>query len=228
MKRAAFLSLLLAGPVLGEAGATLSPDDPRIGVVTFTPGETYDLYIVAGAEHTVLLGADERIQTVLLGDLSAYTVTVSSRADSFSLRQIRPSTNSTLTVRTDKRSYEFMALPAFGGAAPYIVRFIYSELPTSIPAAQTPAFSSQATYRVTGDRDLRPISVRDDEKRTYVLWAPPQAIPAVFAVDRAGNEEIVNGYMRGAEFTIDRVYEKLIFRIDKASATAQRIRMKAR
>ena len=230
MKRAAMLFLLLAGPASAETGVALSPDDPRIGSVSYASGEAYDLQTVAETEHTVLLAADERIQTVMLGDPSTYSLTVSPRADSFSLRQLRASAISPLTIRTDKRLYQFMVSPAFGTSAPYLVRFTYSE-PVGLPAAQTPAFpapSSQTTYKINGNRDLHPLSIRDDGTRMYIQWAPSQALPAVFAVEGAGNEEIVNGYMRGAEFTVDRIYEKLIFRIDKASATAQRVRAKAR
>ena len=47
-------------------------------------------------------------------------------------------------------------------------------------------------------------------------------MPAVFGIGPTGQEEVVNGHMRGSLFTIDRVYGELVFRIDKARAEAHR------
>ena len=79
-------------------------------------------------------------------------------------------------------------------------------------------------YEVSGSREVRPISIRDDGLRTYLIWSPSQSLPSVFAVDRKGREEVINGYMRGDEFTLDRVYDRIVFRMDTAIATARRRR----
>lgn len=91
---------------------------------------------------------------------------------------------------------------------------------------QTPPSPGRVRYKVAGNREIRPYSIRDDGARTYIQWEPSQAMPAVFALDHQGHEEIVNGYMRGEEFTLDRIYERLVFRIDDAVATARRIKVK--
>ena len=78
-------------------------------------------------------------------------------------------------------------------------------------------------YRVTGEKALRPESIRDDGVHTYLIWHPDQALPAVFAINASGDEEIVDGYMRDGVFTIDRVYAKLVFRIDRKTAKAERL-----
>jgi type IV secretion system protein VirB9 len=44
----------------------------------------------------------------------------------------------------------------------------------------------------------------------------------VFAIGPTGDEQVVDGYMRDGLFVIDRVHEELVFRIDKAMATARR------
>lgn len=56
----------------------------------------------------------------------------------------------------------------------------------------------------------------------YLEWAEDQALPAVFAVNAQGEEEMVDGYMRQGIFTIDRVHNRLVFRIDKKRARAER------
>ena len=78
------------------------------------------------------------------------------------------------------------------------------------------------TYRLKGAAILRPIRIGDDGVHTYIQWSEDQPIPAVFALDPRGNEQLVDGYMRGDLFTIDRVYPALVFRIDKDKAEAHR------
>jgi len=78
-------------------------------------------------------------------------------------------------------------------------------------------------YKLSGAIELRPVRISDDGTHTYIVWAPDQALPAVFAVNAAGSEEIVDGHMRGDIFTIDRIHSRLVFRIDKKLARAQRI-----
>jgi type IV secretion system protein VirB9 len=231
MKLVALMILLVADVALAQTEAPQPTDDPRVQVASYIVGETLELRTSAEAVQTVLLPSEERIQTVLLGDPSAYSVTVSAKGDSFSLRQLRATIGSSLAVRSDKRLYQFMAAPAYGLPAPYFVLLTFLEKGNDLAARQMPAAQSpesSTTYKVTGNRDVRPTSIRDDGARTYIQWGLSQAIPAVFAVDREGHEEIVNGYMRGAEFTVDRVYEKLIFRIENATSTARRTRVKSR
>lgn len=231
MRFVALLIFFVADVVSAQVESPPFPDDPRIRVAPYSPGEIIDLRTSAITEQEVLVSPEERIQLVLLGDPSSYSVTVSPNADSFSLRQLRAFASSTLTVRTDKRSYQFMATQGYGRSVPYLVRFTYSDLPevfTDPQASSARPPESRTMYKVTGNRDLRPSSIRDDGMRIYIQWAPSQAIPAVFAIDRDGNEETVNGYMRGAEFTVDRIYDALIFRIDKASATVRRVRVRVK
>ncbi len=78
-------------------------------------------------------------------------------------------------------------------------------------------------YRLSGDQAVRPAEVIDDGRKTYIRWLDEQAMPAVFGIGPSGDEEMVEGHMRDGVFTIDRVYGRLIFRIDKAKATARRV-----
>ena len=75
---------------------------------------------------------------------------------------------------------------------------------------------------------MLPSSIRDDGSKTYREWSPVKAIPAVLAIDRLKREEMINGYMRGSVFTIDRVYDHLVFRLDKVFAEARRKVVKSR
>lgn len=86
-----------------------------------------------------------------------------------------------------------------------------------------PDAPAMATYHLKGAAMLRPIRIGDDGVHTYIQWSEEQPIPAVFALDPRGNEQLVDGYMRGDLFTIDRVYPVLVFRIDKDRTEARRV-----
>ena len=88
--------------------------------------------------------------------------------------------------------------------------------------------AGEAQYRMSGARDLRPVSVGEDGAKTYITWGADQAIPAVFAVDPAGKEEMVDGYVRSGTYTIDRVCNELVFRMDRQLARAKRIAVRGR
>lgn len=78
-------------------------------------------------------------------------------------------------------------------------------------------------YKLSGEKSLRPSRIGDDGVHTYIEWTEDQALPAVFAVNALGEEETVDGYMRQDIFTIDRVHQRLVFRIGKKLAKAERV-----
>ncbi len=80
-----------------------------------------------------------------------------------------------------------------------------------------------AIYRLSGERSLRPERIGDDGVHMYLEWREEQALPAVFALNAIGEEEMVDGYMRQGIFTIDRVHQALVFRIGKQRAKAERV-----
>jgi type IV secretory pathway VirB9-like protein len=94
-----------------------------------------------------------------------------------------------------------------------------------------PALASEAApdepqpmrgYRLKGASALLPVAIGDDGRRTYIQWRDDQPMPATFAIGADGQEEIVDGYVRAGIYTIDRVYPRLVFRIDKLAVMARR------
>ena len=94
-----------------------------------------------------------------------------------------------------------------------------------MPAVAQEAYASaeQGRYRLSGTESLRPVAIGDDGQRTYIEWSADQQLPAVFALKAFGEEEMVDGYMRGQTYTIDRVIPRLIFRVNRTRAEARRI-----
>ncbi len=99
--------------------------------------------------------------------------------------------------------------------------------PEKFPIAGTstpPVIETVVVYKLKGDRPLYPGRITDDGERTYIEWDRDVEMPAVFALNEQGQEILVDGYMRGGLYTIDRVYPQILFRLDRGFARAIRSR----
>ena len=155
-------------------------------------------------------------------------MTVSTENDSFQVKPLVNATPASLAVETDIRTYQFTLETGEGLQAAYLVRV---GQPQSTAPAETAASTQEISdldwsYRLRGDKSVRPASIRDNGEKTVIEYAPGQPLPAVFAIGATGDEEVVDGYMRGEQFVIDRVHQRLVFRIDKEKATARRNKRK--
>lgn len=226
MKRLWPLAFLLGTPANSQTSQVLDTSDARIAAVQITPGEPVALNSPPDIVLDVLFPPAETLLAVTVGDIAAFQVTVPAAANGLFIKALRPAASTHMTVRTDAGIYDFSLSSAPVAHAPYVVRLHQASASVQLtdPASALLKASSRepGTYRVKGARQLRPHAIRDDGTRTYIQWTPEQAMPAVFALDGLGREEMVNGYVRGGWFTIDRVHRELVFRIDQAFATARR------
>lgn len=197
--------------------------DPRIRTIHYVADQPIRLDVPSDSMLAILLTPNERVQRATLRDAGTYQIAVAGKADSLFVRALGHS-ETVLSVATDRRSYEFHLRATDAAAAPYLVHFAQEASAAQIPmtAAQQPSNQGQGRYRVSGSKALRPVAIRDDGARTFIQWSGSQPMPAVFSLDDLGREEMVNGYMREGVFTIDRIHEQLVFRIDKAKARARR------
>lgn len=223
MKRLAALLLLAAAPVWAQE--LPANEDPRLRTVDYVLGDIVHLPTSPQTIQTLLLAPGDQIKSVIVSDPGAFVITVAGTGDSIALKPNGPSSLAMMSVRTEQRSYEFELVPGEASMAPSVVRFSYD---TTVRQAPQPALASVprtpgVNYRLSGTKALRPIEVGDDGKKTYITWRDDQAMPAIFSVNPAGMEEMVEGSVRGGIFTIDRVHPELIFRIDRESASARRV-----
>lgn len=212
----------LAHPAHAQVAAI---GDVRIVAMPVPASGYLSLRTAADLTQSVLFRQGERITSVILSDPSAFFVTVAGTGDSLTLRAASSSAFGIMSVRTSLRSYEFELMTGAASSAPAVIRLVEQALapqPAPVPlASANPA--DRFTYRLSGSKALRPGAISDDGARTYIEWPGDQAMPATFALGPTGEEQMVDGYMRGGIYTIDRVYQTLIFRIDKDSATATRL-----
>jgi type IV secretion system protein VirB9 len=222
----AALLLGCAAPLAAQVFPIPGPETPRIQTAAWKPGEPLVLTALPQTALTVMLEPGETIQRATLGGSTAWEVTVSAEADSFQITPLAGAVAASLAVETDRRAYRFVLETGDGLQAAYLVRLRFDG-----SLAASPGQTGQSSYtlegldwsyRLRGDRSVWPASIRDNGSRTVIDYAPGQALPAVFALGPTGEEEVVDGYMRDGRFVIDRVHQELVFRIDKAKATAKR------
>lgn len=86
-----------------------------------------------------------------------------------------------------------------------------------------PAANSVSAYRLSGDRSLRPSQISDDGAKMYLTWPADAELPAIFALDSRGQEIMVDVWMRDGRLVIDAVHPRLVFRLDRQIARAERL-----
>ncbi len=223
-------TLLFALPAIAQILPDPGPTNPRLQTVAWQNGQRIILTALPMTGLTVVLQPGERIVADSLAFPEQWDRRISPERDSFHVTPRVPDAESALTVTTDRRQYLFTLQTGDNFNAALLVQVLDSRAepkarnlgPPRPPVATQPATAPKGIYRLRGDRSVRPLQIGDDGTRTRILFAPGQALPAIFAIGPTGDEEVVNGYMRGDAFEIDRVYERLVFRIDKDKATARR------
>lgn len=200
--------------------------DPRIQSVSWSRDEVVRVVIPLSAQTTIEFGRGELVGSVGLGDTSSWQVTVGRDGASLFVRALRPGAVTNMTVRSDSRTYAIELEAGEDRRAAYVVRYVYPSDYRDAAPGSSPAGAADAVqrYRIRGAVSLRPLSVADDGEKTYIRWSEEQPLPAVFAVDTTGRELTVDGQMRGEFYTVDRVWPRLVFRIDRLQATAERRR----
>jgi type IV secretion system protein VirB9 len=223
-----FASTLLAAgaPLMAQVFPMPGPETPRIQTAEWRPGQPVVLTALPQTALTVMLEPGESVQRATLNGSTAWAVAVSAEADSLQITPGPGAMPANLAVETDRRAYSFILETGDGLQAAYLVRLRFDgaqDVAALQPPIPTDGLSGlDWAYRLRGDRSVRPVSIRDNGEKTVIEYAPGQALPAVFAIGPTGAEEVVDGYMRGGLFIIDRVHQQLVFRIDRAKATATR------
>lgn len=221
------IAVLLLVPSLAHAQAAppplSAPPNPRFQSIEYIPDQVFTLRAAPGYQITVELAPDEHIENVAVGDSGAWQVAANKRGDRLFVKALRSDVSTNMTVVTDARLYTFelMPLPGPQPDMAYALRFRY---PSPV-AATTDAASGaeQGRYKMRGARALIPSGMHDDGVHTYIEWPAGRTLPAIYAVNDQGKETLVNGMMRDGRMVIDSIQTKLVFRIDRHSATAQRV-----
>jgi type IV secretion system protein VirB9 len=227
IRRAGLIFLCLAS----SAGAQFaipqpSGGDERLQTITYDPGQVVALRGTPGYQLTVELSPDEQVQNVAVGNSNAWQVSVNAARNLLFVKPTDGAQTTNMTAITNVRTYNFelVPMPVPSPDMPFNIRFRYAAEGArnaqgefvDVAAAQRRA----SRYRITGDRLLRPDSVRTDGLYTYITWPKERDLPATYEIGGKGEELLVNGIMRDDVLVIDRPITRLMFRRDRSHARA--------
>ena len=199
------------------------PDNMRLQTVSSVEQGEVLLTMLPDSTLTVILKEGHEIEKITLAQTFDLEVRVPLDGNSFVVIPNTEIPRLEFLVETSQRNYPFILRTQNSPLAAMMVQFEEAgDNGTDLLHTAHPEGDQIWSYRLRGDREVRPASIRDDAYRTFIEYGPGQALPAVFAIGPTGDEEVVNGHMRGGTFVIDRVYEELVFRIDNERATARR------
>lgn len=241
MKALGWAALLVATPALAQG-------DARLRTVPYVEDGITTVKVVPGYLATVVLGADERVESVAVGNSAAWEVTPNKNGDHLFIKPLMAGVSTNVEVVTDSRHYTLLLQTTFEGdpEAALQLRFDYGARAGGMPAATGgpngggpngagpngggPAAAGPATalrepgrYRVSGSRAARPLAISDDGSRTSMVFDDQATLPAIYAIDDQGHETLVTLRRADDAWTVDRVWRGYVFRLGKATARARRV-----
>jgi type IV secretion system protein VirB9 len=224
----AALCLAAATPAWAEKDPMPLATDARIRFLVYDEFQVFKVVANYGYATTIEFGADEMIETVSAGDTISWQIVPSGRR--LFLKPMERDAHTNMTVITTKHTYNFDldAVDAKPGPAAqtYLIKFRYDEAvgimhtgaigaDAKSGAASTPGMVSPPRqagafnfdYRLKGDKDIMPTFVFDDGTFTYFQFADPRnrSLPAIFIVDKDGNESVVNYRIEGEYMVVERI-----------------------
>ena len=194
--------------------------DARVREVTFRPDEVVAVNGSYGVSTMIVLGEDETIETLALGDSIAWKVEPNKRGNIIFVKPVEKNAFSNLNVVTTKRMYSFILRADFrqGRAQVFKVRFRFPEdeadarlIAIAKERARYPntknfnVANANSDYAYKGSSLAKPTAVFDDGVKTWFRFASDQETPAIFVVDRDRKESVVNFHKEGPYIVVDKV-----------------------
>lgn len=214
---------------LAARDARPSQIDPRVRTVMYQPDEVFKFTGHYGFQSNIEFGADETIQTISMGDSSAWMLQPSGNR--LFLKPVEQAATTNMTLITNKRTYLFElhareAQDIQDSDMTFVMRFLYSggsdsgepgvkRYADSVPL---PDFENEPErfnfkYTIAGPDTIAPIRIFDDGEFTFFEFRGKNTeVPAFFLVDSQGNESLVNYRTRGNFIVIERVAGKFTLR----------------
>lgn len=222
-------TLVAAAPALAAVQPVPGAADPRIRSVLYEPAQVVEITGHLGYQLMIEFGDGERIENVSIGDSLAWQITPNRAADLLFVKPLEKDAVTNMAVVTDRRRYNFQltARQASGPRDPrliYGVRFDYPPEPPAVVEAPTepavpPPSARNTAYTYTGDGRLAPSAVFDDGRSTFFAFAEEGEAPAIFALDAAGAETVVNFTLRESYVVVDQISPAFTLRRGKQALT---------
>ena len=216
------LGVLISSPAMAERVPRAGKADARVKTLTYHDNDVYRLRGSYGYTTTIEFSGKETIETISLGDSEAWQVIKPKQQPNILfVKPLEENADTNMTVLTSKHMYTFdmsagRAASSQSPSLAFRIKFIYPEEQTLElasfadksasfnPLSGTPTTEWNFDYSYAGDKKLRPERVFDDGAFTYFLMKDVDVMPAVFLVDKNGNESIVNFNIQGQYLVVNR------------------------
>lgn len=210
--------------------------ESRIVRYTYSPDIIFRIFSRPTLHTHIELGEDEGLkETPVIGDSAQWRVSGGPR--NLYVKPIREDIETSLTVVTTKRTYQFQLISAKGSQLFQKVTFDFPDREAEIRMATQHAEARVAKeqdrldrqivtqkanpedldfdFRIKGDAPFRPTSVFTDGSFTYLRMPNPQDLPAIFLVDDDDKPSLVNYRVTDSYIVVDRVAQRLLLKLDK-------------
>ena len=253
---AGLLALCLFGlPAQAELFATPLPGDTRLVQFEYDADNTFLILSRPKALTHIEFGADERIQTVAGGDTKHWELTPTQNRRHLFVKPVYEQMETSMTVITDKRTYQFVLRSTGPGAKWYQrVTWRYGEtmLLDMREAEEKAAEADKAArnadkerqdqtlavgvnpkdlrfdYSIDGNAPFRPVSLFDDGKFTWIRMPTKLVeLPALFGMTEAGELSIVNYVVQGDYMLAQRVMDRGVLKLGKQEVRFSRVKQSA-
>jgi type IV secretion system protein VirB9 len=232
--------LASASPAFALDTPKSGPSDPRIKVVDYDPWAVVKITGVFRTATQILLGPDETILHVAVGDATGWDVAAEKNILFVKPKAARAPTNLIVTTSRggETRNYTFELSTRAGSSARntrdtvFGLRFRY---PQDEKAAATSALTAQAAalerrivelkldravvegrrnlnYGVQGATALQPSEVSDNGRFTVMRFPGNQQVPAIYQVESSGTESLIPFDVRGEFVVVHAVVQQLRLR----------------
>ena len=203
--------------------------DPRIKTMTYGPDQVYKYTGYLKYQTSMELAPGETVQTITLGDPTGWRINPSG--NKVFMKPIDVDVTTNMMMITNKRTYlfELRAEEVKDIGDPrltWILRFVYPDEGESsvvstafggdgVPDLDTDDLSHyNFRYTITGSEDISPIRIFDDGEFTFFEFRGINAdIPAIFQVNKEGEEALINFRSRGHYIVVERVSGRYTLRL---------------
>ena len=233
-------AVLAAAPAVALDTPKSGPSDPRIKTVDYDPGAVVKVTGVFRTATQILLGADETILHVAVGDATGWDVAAEKNILFVKPKAARPPTNLIVTTSRggEMRNYTFELSTRAGSSArntPDTVFGLRFRYPQDEKLAAASALTAQAAalerriidlkldravvegrrnlnYGLQGASALQPSEVSDNGRFTVLRFPANQPVPAVYQVESSGTESLIPFDVRGEFVVVHAVVRQLRLR----------------
>jgi len=236
------LVAVLSSPAQAERSPLPVPADTRLRTVPFEKDNVVTVWGTRGVSTIIVLGDDEKIATVALGDTIGWQAVPDQSKQFLFIKPLEPGAVTNMTVvTTRKRIYSFILRTSseHDRRVVFKVRFTYPDEEADArlmeKARELAAFPNKRNaersgfinfdYSYKGAPQVKAEHVFDDGTKTYFRFSGD--VPGIFLVNPDKSETLVNYRREGDMIVVDRTAGQWTMRNGAATACVFNMRAEA-